>query len=296
MNAVTPYRGRFAPTPSGPLHFGSLFAAVVSFLDARCHHGHWQLRIEDLDPPRQQVAAIDSILRCLDQHGLHWDGAVVYQSRNLARYQDRLDQLFRQGRLFWCDCTRRQLAGLPLYPGSCRAYRQPRSGCAIRLLVSTAADNFVDIFQGRQQFDLSAQYGDVVLRRRDQLFAYQLAVVCDDIDAQINHVIRGADLLTSTGWQRELYRAFAAPYPRYGHFPLLHAAGSAVKLSKQTGAAGVDPGQASRNLAEVFALMGLRVEQAEPEQMLQQAVAGYRRELLRGKKTLALSPEATSVN
>lgn len=280
------YRGRFAPTPSGPLHFGSLFAAVVSFLDARANNGQWLLRIDDLDPPREQPGASELILKTLNVHGLHWDETETYQSENHARYLSHLDTLHQQNRLFWCTCSRKMLQGQTVYPGTCRNHRAARPDSAIRFEVVSETDHFTDLFQGHQQANLKQELGDVVLRRRDQLFAYQLAVVADDMAAGITHIIRGIDLLPATFWQREIYRAVSGTIPVYGHFPVLHATGSEQKLSKQNLAPAVDDQSPEQNLLHIFQLLDLDVDPAQPEEMLKQATTLFQRSEILCKQIL----------
>jgi len=236
------HTGRFAPSPTGPLHFGSLAAALASWLEARAAGGRWLVRIEDLDPPREQPGAADEILRTLERFGLYWDGEVVFQSRRKALYQESLNALreFTYG----CGCSRREIAdsalglaadGAQIYPGTCRdgppPGRQPRS---VRVKVSGSID-FVDRVQGLQRQNLETEVGDFVLRRADGQFAYQLAMVVDDAAQGVSDVVRGADLLGSTARQIFLQRLLGLPTPRYLHIPAaLNAAGE--KLSKQTGA------------------------------------------------------------
>lgn len=283
---MTDYCGRFAPTPSGPLHFGSLFAAVISYLDAKAHQGRWQIRVEDIDPPREQPGAADHILSTLEGFGLYWDGPITYQSQQSARYETALFDLQRQGRLFWCNCSRKQLKGFAIYPGTCRAIVKPRTNSAIRFLTQLENDQFDDAFQGLQRGNIRGDYGDVILKRRDQLYAYQLAVVCDDIAEKVTHVIRGIDLMTSTFWQRELYRALGHEPPSYGHFAVVHEHGSTQKLSKQNLAKPIDAAKAPDQLHSVFKLIGLTIEQDVPSAMLTEAGRLYKRALLEQKQIL----------
>lgn len=242
-----PYRGRFAPSPSGPLHFGSLVAATGSYLDARAHGGEWLLRIEDVDAPRCSSAAADAILRALDAFGFEWDGVPLWQSRRGEAYAAALERLKRAGRVFPCGCTRRELAdsllapdGAAIYPGTCRAALPAgRAARAWRLRVGDARIAFEDAVQGPIASDLAADAGDFVLRRADGLFAYQLAVVVDDAESGISDVVRGADLLLSTARQIWLQQCLGVPTPRYAHLPVaVNAAGE--KLSKQTLASPLD--------------------------------------------------------
>jgi glutamyl-Q tRNA(Asp) synthetase len=238
------YRGRFAPSPTGPLHFGSLVAAVASYADARAQRGEWLVRIEDVDLPRARPAAERDILAALARYGFAWDGPVVRQSERTARYEQALAALVARSAAYECACTRRDLASAPLgaggdrvYPGTCRAGipagRARRGAHAFRVRVGDAVVAFDDRLQGRQTQDLARDVGDFVVRRADGLFAYQLAVVVDDADAGITHVVRGADLLASTPRQIFLQRLLGCAVPSYLHVPVaVNAQGG--KLSKQT--------------------------------------------------------------
>ncbi|MGM0535760.1 MAG: tRNA glutamyl-Q(34) synthetase GluQRS [Pseudomonadota bacterium] len=228
------YRGRFAPTPSGPLHFGSLVAALASFLDARRAGGEWQLRIEDIDPPRCPAGAADTILRQLEAFGLHWDGPVLWQHDRHHAYATALERLRARGLAYPCSCSRRQWRDHPVYPGWCRhGVREPGKPVAWRLRSDLGLRPVVweDRLFGKQRFD-PAELGDVVLQRKDGLWAYQLAVVVDDADQGITDVVRGFDLLDNTPWQRQLQHALGYPEPRYLHLPLIIGT-DGQKLSKQ---------------------------------------------------------------
>jgi glutamyl-Q tRNA(Asp) synthetase len=243
VSSAPRYRGRFAPSPTGPLHFGSLIAAMASWCDARAHGGEWWPRIEDVDTPRCRDAASEVILATLFAYGFEWDGTVVRQSERSALYQAALDDLIDRGMAFPCACTRKELEQLPLiggervYPGTCRHGLAPgRKGRAWRLRVTDEAIGFHDRLQGRLEQRLLSDVGDFVIRRTDGLFAYQLAVVVDDAEQGITHVVRGADLLASTPRQIWLQRQLGLPTPTYLHHPVaIDARGE--KLSKQTGAA-----------------------------------------------------------
>ena len=243
------YRGRFAPTPSGPLHFGSLVAALGSYLDARAHAGEWLLRIEDVDPPRVVAGATDAILGGLDAFGFEWDAPVEYQNHRGLAYQAALDRLDALGLVYGCHCSRKEIAEVarrgvdgPVYPGICRerGWRgDPAREPAWRFRVPDTRVEFHDRLLGRVACDIARECGDFVLKRADGVFTYQLAVVVDDAEHGITHVVRGADLLASTPRQIVLQQALGYPTPVYLHLPVaLDAAGD--KLSKQTLAAPLD--------------------------------------------------------
>lgn len=216
------YVGRFAPSPTGPLHLGSLVAALGSFLDARHHEGRWLVRIEDLDAQRVIPGGSTGILRTLESFGLHWDGEVEYQSRHTERYSAALGELQARGLTFECSCSRRELSntGDPGYPGTCRGGPTKSGPTATRFRVGDSSVQFEDLLQGTCRFEL-ARLGDPIVRRRDGAFSYQLAVVVDDARQGITDVVRGSDLLESTAWQIGLQRALGVITPRYGHLPLV---------------------------------------------------------------------------
>ncbi|MEW5769248.1 MAG: tRNA glutamyl-Q(34) synthetase GluQRS [Pseudomonadota bacterium] len=259
------YRGRFAPTPSGPLHFGSLIAALGSFLDARTRAGEWLLRIEDVDPPRVVPGAADAILRTLEAYGFEWDGAVVWQGRRGEAYQAALDRLAAAELLYGCTCSRKALAvsahagveGL-VYPGLCR-HRPPAPHTALRLRVPEVRVTFMDALLGRVACDVARECGDFVLRRADGVYTYQLAVVVDDAEQGITHVVRGADLLASTPRQIVLQGLLGYRTPAYLHLPVvLDATGH--KLSKQTLAAPLRDAAPLPALLQAAAFLGMRVD------------------------------------
>lgn len=242
-----PYIGRFAPSPTGPLHFGSLVAAVGSYLQARSRGGRWLVRIEDLDRPRTVPGAADGILRTLEAYGLHWDGEVWYQSARDEAYAAALEALRSEQAVFPCGCTRQDVAraraargGGPAYPGTCRQGLGPdRRARAWRVRTAGERIRFVDAVQGPYEEELDQTCGDFVVRRADGLFAYQLAVVVDDAAQGITEVVRGADLLESTPRQILLQRLLGLPTPSYLHLPVANNAAE-EKLSKQTGATPLD--------------------------------------------------------
>lgn len=269
--------GRFAPTPSGPLHFGSLVAALGSCLAARSLGGRWLVRMEDVDLPRVAPGADAMILRQLEALGFEWDGEVIYQSRRSARYREALDALSAQGRVFPCACTRAEMAdsalardGSRIYPGTCRTgLPAGREARAWRFRVEDRELVWEDQVQGPQHENLARDAGDFVLLRADGLFAYQLAVVVDDADQGVTDVVRGADLLDSTGRQLVLQEALGFARPRYAHLPVVtNAAGE--KLSKQTLASAVDPVEASDALWRALDFLG----QCPPVELRGDSAAG----------------------
>ncbi|MDQ2069152.1 tRNA glutamyl-Q(34) synthetase GluQRS [Natronospira bacteriovora] len=262
--------GRFAPSPTGPLHFGSLLAATASYLQARSQGGHWYLRIDDIDPPREAPGARDDIPRVLEAFGFQWDGPIRYQSQHLAQYHAAIRQLLDAGLAYPCACTRREIREQgrqgpdgPIYPGTCRHGLAPgREGRAIRALTRNARIRFQDALQGTIDTDLEANMGDFVIRRADGLVAYHLAAAVDDGSDDIGEVIRGIDLLPSTPRQIHLMQQLGLVAPRYGHIPLALSPGG-QKLSKQTGALPLDPSQPGPQLFQ--ALRHLR--QAPPDHL-----------------------------
>ncbi|KAB7628481.1 tRNA glutamyl-Q(34) synthetase GluQRS [Alkalilimnicola sp. S0819] len=255
--------GRFAPSPTGPLHFGSLLAAVGSWLQARSRDGQWLLRIEDLDPPRVMVGADSAILRSLEAFGLYWDGAVVYQSARQEAYQAALEQLIDAGAAYGCLCTRKQIQarGRPgpagvIYPGTCRAGLSPgKSARSWRVDSRGARIAFEDAIQGPQQADLEAEIGDFAIRRADGLFAYHLALVVDDAASGVTEVVRGQDLLACTPPQIHLQHLLGLPSPEYAHLPLaMNRHGT--KLSKQTFAKALDDADPGPQLAQALGFLG----------------------------------------
>lgn len=257
------YVGRFAPSPTGPLHFGSLVAALASHMEAKAAAGKWLLRMEDLDPPREEPGAADEILRALDKLGLEWDGPVLTQSARLERYRAVLDDLSGRGFTYPCACTRRELEdsalaidGSRIYPGTCRQGLAPgKAARTQRLRTHGAPIGFADLIQGWTEQSVGKEVGDFVLLRADGIYAYQLAVVVDDMDQGVTDVVRGADLLDSTARQIHLQRLLGCRTPRYAHVPVaLNAAGE--KLSKQTGARPLDLSDPKAELARARRFLG----------------------------------------
>lgn len=253
------YTGRFAPSPTGPLHLGSLLAAVASYLEARAHGGRWLLRIEDIDPPREQPGATGEILAALDSHGFEWDGLVSYQSDSRAAHEAAIRALLETGMAYRCGCSRRDLASSPrgplgtIYPGTCRNGTKS-ADYALRVRTDAVPVEFEDRLQGRQTHALESESGDFVILRRDGLIAYQLAVVVDDHLQAVTDVVRGIDLLASTPRQVWLQQLLGYSSPRYCHIPVaINQHGQ--KLSKSHGAAGIAIDTPQANLVAALRLL-----------------------------------------
>lgn len=261
------YIGRFAPTPSGPLHLGSLFTALASYLDAKHHQGHWLVRIEDLDQPRCIPGAAADILRTLEQFGLHWDGPVLYQSERTELYRARLHSFAAQpgNTLYPCTCTRRklQLQGGGPYPGNCRPTSiankpdtaDATSASATRWWIPEPPVRFIDRIMGHQSFTPALQTGDPVLLRKDGFFAYHWAVVIDDALQSVSHIVRGLDLLDQTSIHLALQSAGQFPQPYYAHVPLILGA-DGKKLSKSERAASLQTTQPNHLLTQMLVGLG----------------------------------------
>lgn len=300
------YIGRFAPSPTGPLHMGSLLCAVISYLDARRYQGRWKLRIEDLDPPREEPGATRLILHCLEAHGLHWDDEVVYQSRRTGLYRDQLEQWLQENLVYPCNCTRQRLAGLGgTYDGHCRHIAPPKDAqTALRVKVSrlpgscnsisTDKIEFVDRIQGCVSQTLQTTAGDFIIHRKDGLYAYVLAGVLDDIAQGVTDVVRGHDLLETTSRQLFLFELLQQTPPRYGHFPvLLDSQGR--KLSKQNHAPAVNIDRPEENLRHVLGYLGFAPEDLRNfttcAALLDYAALHFRLESLQGQPT-GIAPRA----
>ena len=264
------YRGRFAPSPTGPLHFGSLITALGSYLDAKHHNGTWLIRMEDLDSPRTIPGAADTILHSLESIGLHWDETVIYQSRRIADYDAALHKLNSIGMAYLCCCTRKEIADSTLhgieghiYPGTCRnGLPEGRQGRAWRVRTNNLLIAFDDALQGHISQCLECDIGDFVIKRADGLFTYQLAVVVDDAFQKITQVVRGADLLISTPRQIHLQRLLGLSSPTYLHLPAaVNPLG--IKLSKQTLARAIDT-----NSPATLLMQALQFLQQHPPQEL----------------------------
>lgn len=280
MNDPIP-RGRFAPSPTGPLHLGSLIAAVASFLDIRSRGGQWLLRIEDLDPPREQPGAAADIMRTLESYALTWDETETYQSHRNKLYDVAIERLRELGQVYYCQCSRKDIEAAGLtglegyrYPGTCRTLNLPSHGNSLRILAPDEVVTVEDRLQGTLRQNLAADIGDFILHRRDGLYSYQLAVVIDDAEQGITDVCRGTDLIDSTPRQVYLQRLLGYSRPAYLHLPVaINIAGQ--KLSKQTHAEPVRPAD-SHVLAAAMAFLGHPVPPelvgAAPAEMLEWGV------------------------
>jgi glutamyl-Q tRNA(Asp) synthetase len=279
--------GRFAPSPTGPLHLGSLVAAVGSWLYARAAGGRWLVRIEDIDTPRVVPGSAEEILSALTRYGLEWDGEVVWQSRRTALYEHALHTLRARGLVFDCACSRKELASAPsaplgaepVYPGTCRDGLPPgRKARAIRFRAPHEAIAFDDLICGPVEENVAAKSGDFVVKRADGLFAYQLAVVVDDAEQGVTQVVRGADLLASTARQIALQHALEYPTPVYAHLPLvLNPDGS--KLGKRDGALplpSLDETRVRETLALALRHLGIFVQPGAPRRMLEEGLTRLR--------------------
>lgn len=258
------YIGRFAPSPTGPLHFGSLLAALASYLDARANQGKWLMRVEDLDPLREPVGSADLILQQLQDLGMDWDDEVLYQSSRLDAYEEVLHKLQEDGLCYPCDCTRPQIREMGLvYNGSCRERAAPpEMPYAQRLKTDALEIGFIDQIQGHFAQQLEGEVGDFVIRRKDELFAYQLAVVVDDAFQNITHVVRGWDLLDSTPRQIYLQRVLKYQEMHYAHIPIIVDA-KGQKLSKQAFAPSIETDRAPQAIFKALTFLG----QAPPAEL-----------------------------
>ncbi len=280
MSQFTAYTGRFAPSPTGPLHFGSLVTALASWCEARAHHGRWLVRIEDTDIPRNQIGAEESILSALNAYGLHADSAIERQQDHLVNYNHIIEALKAQNLIYACSCSRKQLTGLTAYPNTCRNKDLPFEGNAIRLKTPDEIICFTDRIQGQVCENLRQTTGDFVLRRRDRIISYQLAVVVDDMRQGVTDIVRGADLLDNTIrqiWLRKCLNTLQLPHlssiePAYCHIPLaMNAHGQ--KLSKQNLAMPLEETEIVATLQKAFVALGQDwVEADTPEEFLQRAV------------------------
>jgi len=288
------YIGRFAPSPSGPLHFGSLLAAVASYAQAKTADGQWLVRIEDIDPPREQPGADKVILGALEAYGFEWDGSVSYQSQFTERHETLVQSLLDADKAYPCSCSRRDLADVrrgplgAIYPGTCR-YGCLSDEVAIRLRTDDEPIRFGDLLQGPQCQRLESESGDFIIKRRDGLIAYHLAVVADDFDQGITEVVRGIDLLDSTPRHIHLQRALGFTTPDYLHIPVVeNTAGQ--KLSKLTGAKGISSDETSATLVSALDALKQLPPANLPHENISEiwawAVANWRTDVLRDIKSI----------
>ncbi|MFC6632815.1 tRNA glutamyl-Q(34) synthetase GluQRS [Microbulbifer taiwanensis] len=280
MNTPHPYIGRFAPSPTGPLHFGSLVCALGSYLDAIAHGGHWLVRMEDLDPPREEPGAADRILKSLEAHGLHWHGPLEWQGRRHPLYEDTLADLAARGLIYSCHCSRSEIRRNGGHDDAvCSASNKKKEGAAaLRLRCTGGEERFHDLWRGEQCQQIRE---DTILKRRDGLYAYQLAVVVDDIDQGVTHIVRGSDLLETSGAQQRLFRLLGAAVPQFGHLPLVVGPDGHQKLSKQNHAPAIDDCRAAENLCTALDFLGFHTPadlvREEPQHILRWAAARWQR-------------------
>jgi glutamyl-Q tRNA(Asp) synthetase len=288
------YRGRFAPSPTGPLHFGSLIAATGSYLQAKHQDGEWLLRIDDIDPPREQKGAADDILRTLEGFGFEWDENVLYQSNRLQRYQEAVDDLIKQQFAYPCSCSRAsiikktgQIKGDIIYPGFCRngplVKSENSSDYSIRLRCSDELIQFNDAIQGKRDIHLSTLNGDFIIQRRDRLFSYQLASGIDDAEQNITEVVRGVDLLNCTPYQLHVQHMLNLSSPQYCHLPIaVNNAGQ--KLSKQHNAKPIDTKDSVVLLYKTLKFLGqmppIHLMKANQEDIWSWAIKNWRANLV----------------
>jgi glutamyl-Q tRNA(Asp) synthetase len=298
MDTTPIYRGRFAPSPTGPLHFGSLVAALGSYLDAKHHQGTWLIRIEDIDQPRCSIAATADILRTLAAFGLHSDEAVIYQSQRSSSYESAFEKLGQQKALYPCCCTRKEISdsaqhGIDgqIYPGTCR-HGMPtgREGRAWRVVTDNCRIEFVDTLQGNLGQNLASDIGDFVVKRADGLFAYQLAVVVDDYAQGITHIVRGCDLLNSTPRQIHLQHILGQSLPSYMHLPIA-VNQDGEKLSKQTLARPISTDHPAKTIFHILQFLRQapphELQQSSLDEVLTWAIKHWQPAPLRGIRELA---------
>ena len=292
------YRGRFAPSPSGPLHFGSLVAALGSYLDAKSHHGTWLVRIEDIDTPRVVPGSDMLILKTLEHYGLNWDESVLYQSQCLTRYQEKLAELVEQDVIYACQCTRKQIkeAG-GFYMGTCREKNLTFDNQALRINQQAPVRQFTDLIKGNVSIPADFSEEDYIVKRRDGLFAYQLVVVLDDIEQKITHIIRGADLLYPTARQISLFAQLNAPCPQFGHLPLA-VAEPGFKLSKQNYATAINMDKPSKTLYAALQFLGITppsdLIESKPSEILNWAITHWQRNQIARNNEIQLITEDTN--
>jgi len=276
------YRGRFAPSPSGSLHFGSLIAALGSYLQAKSQHGTWQVRIDDIDPPREVPGASQDILETLQAYQLYWDGDVIYQSHRSTAYEKILSQLTKQQLCYACSCTRKMIKQQGgIYLGNCRNKQLDVTGNALRINIqklNKPITHFYDQLQGDIYLNSNEANEDFIIKRKDGLYAYNLAVVIDDINQGVTEVVRGSDLLTTTGKQIALYQLLGAKTPRYLHLPVAITS-PGKKLSKQNHAQAISKKDPIPTLLQALAFLGhsvpLEVDRSSCAKILAWAIQNW---------------------
>ncbi|MEW6990377.1 tRNA glutamyl-Q(34) synthetase GluQRS [Colwelliaceae bacterium 6441] len=297
-----PYRGRFAPSPSGHLHFGSLITALASFLDAKKNNGTWLVRLEDIDPPREKTGASEHILKTLEAFGLHWDEKVLFQSKQSDYYWQIIEQLFDQHHCYYCHCTRAQIkASGGIYQGHCRELSIDRTNNAIRVINDHSVYQYHDVIQGQVKCNKAIAAEDFIILRKDGLFAYQLAVVADDIYQNINHVIRGCDLLEPTARQLSFYSLLnklklpnlgVCNAPIFGHIPLA-VTDQGYKLSKQNKAPAIDNANPQPTLIAALCFLGQQppaeMISATVDEIIRWAITHWQRDSVPKKREIQLT-------
>lgn len=286
------YKGRFAPSPTGPLHLGSLYTALASFLAARSKQGQWLVRIDDLDTPRNVKGAASDILKTLETFGLCWDGKVFYQSQQLEIYQSFIEQLIKAEKVYPCTCSRKTLADFSIYPRFCRdKITIPTEPYSLRLKTESAIIGFEDFLQGRTFHNIAEKDGDFIIKRKEGIIAYQFAVVIDDFQQQITEVVRGFDLLNCTPPQIYLHQVLGLKTPTYLHVPIItHQNGQ--KLSKQSFAQAVDEQNPAKTLFYLLTLLNqnppLELQHASIAELLAWAIENWQPQQLKNSHTLAI--------
>ena len=284
---IISYTGRFAPSPSGPLHFGSMLTALASYLDAKSNQGLWLLRIDDIDPPRTLPGATSDIQRTLASLGLEWDGPVIYQSHRAQSYQEVLEQLTQADALFYCQCTRAQLRHIARYPGTCRDHKNPRTDAAIRITMPPTQLHFEDDIQGLCVCP-PEEISDWIIKRKDGYWAYQFATALDDTQDGISHVVRGIDLMTSTYRQIWLQQLLGKQTPQYAHLPVV-LGDDGKKLSKQNWAKPIADYDVVSCFTEAFRLLKLpTMPDMDQKDWLTWAISEWDIHRLKGIQSLAM--------
>ena len=296
MRPQPAYRGRFAPSPSGHLHFGSLITALASFLDAKKNNGTWLVRLEDIDPPREKKGASDHILKTLEAFGLHWDENILFQSQQFDYYLHLIEQLFNEQHCYYCQCTRGEIKAIGgIYQGHCRHLNIEKNNSAIRVINQYGIAQYHDLIQGNVSCDQTFAKEDFIIFRKDGLFAYQLAVVADDIFQNINHIIRGCDLLEPTARQLSFYQLLGDKpiqpvlSPLYGHIPLAITE-QGYKLSKQNNAQAIDNNNPQPALFAALQFLGQQppndLKFSSVESIIKWAITHWQREFVPKKREI----------